>query len=78
MVRKTKCFQSSSSRKKARVYGVYGNEKFLLYKGTWTSSDSSVLTVDNNGKIIPKKAGKATVSVKYGDTKLKIKVSVSK
>lgn len=64
--------------KTSRVYGVHGNQSYLLYKGTWTSSNPSVLTVDSKGIMSPKKAGKSTVSVKYGDTKLKIKVSVKK
>lgn len=33
----------------------------------WKSSDTSVVVVDNNGQIISKKTGDATITVKYGD-----------
>lgn len=64
--------------KSTRIYAMYNNKKYPLYKGTWTSSDKSVLTVDQNGRIMPKKAGKAIIMVKYGDQKYKIKIKVNK
>ena len=54
-----------------------GTVKFLPYKinasstdkVTWKSSKKSVVTVDKNGKIVAKKKGKATITVKAGKKK---------
>ena len=63
--------------KKTCIYAQCGKQKFPLYKGVWNCSDPSVLTVDNNGRITPKKAGNAIVSVRYGNEKFRIKIKVS-
>ncbi len=36
-------------------------------RATWTTSDESVVTVDNNGSLIAKKEGKASISIKTLD-----------
>lgn len=38
-------------------------------KLTWTSSNKKVATVDKNGKVTAKKAGKATITVKSANGK---------
>ena len=44
---------------------------------TWTSSDTNVATVTNNGEIIAKSIGKATVTVKTNDGGYKATVTVN-
>lgn len=38
------------------------------YRATWTSSNKSVATVDRNGKVTAKKAGKTTISAKCNES----------
>lgn len=45
-------------------------------KVTWTSSNPSVATVNKSGKVTAKKAGKATISAKVGQSTLKCTVTV--
>lgn len=44
---------------------------------TWTSSDSNVVSVDENGFVEGLRVGKATVTVKYGSKKASCEVEVS-
>ena len=45
---------------------------------TWESSDESIVTVDKNGKITAKSAGKATITAKAGDKSASCTVTVTK
>lgn len=51
---------------------VKGNRK----KVKWSSSNKKVATVSSKGKVKGKKAGKATITAKVGNKKLKCKVTV--
>ena len=56
------------------VGASYGLVKTISPSGanpsvTWTSSDSSVATVDSNGKVVGKKAGVATITIKTSNGK---------
>ena len=46
------------------------------YAAIWSSSDDSVATVDNTGKVTAKKAGKATISATIGSKSVSTKVQV--
>jgi len=43
----------------------------------WTSSNSNIASVDENGQIMAKAKGKATITAKYGDKSIKISVTVA-
>ena len=45
---------------------------------TWTSSDDTVVTVEQNGKITALKAGTATITASYGSLSATCKVTVTK
>lgn len=47
-------------------------------KVTFSSSNKKVVAVNSKGKITAKKAGKATITVKSGSKKVKVKVTVTK
>ena len=51
---------------------VKGNRK----KVKWSSSNKKVATVSSKGKVKGKKAGKATITAKVGNKKLKCKITV--
>lgn len=60
-----------------------GAKKTLYVDGTtkrvtWSTSDSSIVTVDKNGVIKGKKAGKATITAKVGKKKYTCEVQVKK
>ncbi len=46
-------------------------------KVTWSTSKSSVATVNSNGKVTAKSKGTATITAKYGDKSLTIKIKVT-
>lgn len=45
---------------------------------TWTTSDASIATVDNNGKVVAVKEGSSTITAKAGDKSATCKVTVEK
>ena len=58
------------------VYMIKGDTKTLKITGAklspqWSSSNKSIATVDSNGKVKAKKAGKATITAKVGLKTLK-------
>ena len=50
--------------------------KNIKSKVTWSSSDSSVASVNSKGKVTAKKKGKATITATAGDVQKKCKVKV--
>lgn len=72
---------ASLNKTKATVY-VGDSVKLKLTgtskKKTWTSSNKSVATVSSAGLVKAKKAGTATITVKYGTAKKTCKVTVQK
>jgi len=43
----------------------------------WTSTNSNIASVDENGQIMAKAKGKATITARYGDKSIKISVTVA-
>ncbi|MGG3873046.1 Ig-like domain-containing protein [Brevibacillus laterosporus] len=60
--------------KATAIYKAGSNED-VTSKATWTSTNTDIVTV-KNGKIIPRKAGKAIVKVKFGNKNVNITVNV--
>lgn len=62
---------------KKETIDLYYDDKFLTAsKATWSTSNSSVATV-NKGVVTAKKKGTATITAKYKDESVKIKVTVN-
>lgn len=78
---KCKITVEDPSINKSKITLEVGNTYKLKVKNTdrsikWSSSDKSIAKVDSKGKVTAKKAGKATITAKVGNKKLKCKVTV--
>ena len=60
------------------VYDAAGHTKIKNADVTFKSSNKKVAKVSKTGKIIAKKPGKCTITVKYKDATAKVKVTVTK
>ncbi len=61
---KVTVYAKESTRLSVKVYGIERNQQFV----TWSSSDTSVATVDENGVIKGIKQGTAVITCKINDT----------
>lgn len=64
---------------KAIAKGIYsnGSTRDITTEVTWASSDNSVVSVGDDGKMVLAKAGKAEISASLGDKSSQIKITVS-
>lgn len=72
--------QAASKTKTTKVTLKAGQSKTLRVKTAskvkWSSSNKAIVTVNKKGKIIARRAGKATVTAKYGKKKAVFVVTV--